>query len=119
MQPPAPTHTHVWFLIATAPNAAMTMQNSDVGVAAGKVGDIYTALATAMGLETDAPEQVLLLAHLQRTASWQLQQYRDLEEPASSLQGWGRQHDDLLAYHYPSPERGPSGEGKRLLVWHT
>ena len=83
------------------------------------MSDIYTALATAMGLETDAPEQVLLLAHLQRTASWQLQQYRDLEEPASALQGWGRQHDDLLAYHYPSPEQGPGGKGKRLLVWHT
>lgn len=88
---------------------------------AGKVKDLYEAVAKVVCPPGDEPHKVLLLAEYDTRHS--LTMHIKASEPLSTVQTsngpgfYSSTKPLLLAYHYASEDRGPHS-GKRLLVYH-
>lgn len=82
-----------------------------MGWGAGTVGDLYKALAKAVGISAAKPDSVLLLVEI-----WQgtvFRKYTDLQGLlADAIHG-----QSLLAYRYATDANGPSSGGKELHVF--
>ena len=89
--------------------------------AAGRVADLYKAVAKVLSLSAEAAQQLLLLAEY--TSNQTLTMHTKGSEPLSTVQvsnGPGHFSSSkplLLAYHYASASQGPSS-GKQLLVYN-
>ena len=88
---------------------------------AGKVRDLYQAVAKVLHLPSEDPQKRLLLAEYDSRQT--LTMHTKGSEQLSAVQttnGPGHFSSSkplLLAYHYASPEQGPAS-GKQLLVYH-
>jgi len=88
---------------------------------AGKVKDLYEAVAKVVCPPDAEPQKVLLLAEYDTRHT--LTMHIKASEPLSSVQTsngpgfYSSTKPLLLAYHYASEDRGPHS-GKRLLVYH-
>lgn len=92
-----------------------------LSVAAGKVRDLYKALATVLSLPPTEAQKLLLLAEY--ASNQTLAMHTKGSEPLNTVQitnGPGYYSSSkplLLAYHYASPDQGPSS-GKQLLIYN-
>ena len=97
------------------------MLSTSVLCGAGKVKDLYQAVAKALNLPAGDPQKLLLLAEYDSRQT--LTMHSQGSEPLTTVSvtnGPGYFHSSkplLLAYCYPSAAQGPAS-GKQLLVYH-
>jgi len=85
------------------------------------VRDLYKALAKVLGLPSEDPQKLLLLAEYdsRHTLSMHSEGSEALSTVGTTNGGgfYSSSKPLLLAYHYASSDQGPSS-GKQLLVYH-
>lgn len=110
----------ITFQFKTTPKTALPYVSMCLHIA-GKVRDLYQAVAKVLHLPSQDPQKLLLLAEYD--SSQTLTMHTKGSEPLSTVQitngpgAFSSSKPLLLAYHYASPEQGPAS-GKQLLVYH-